>query len=418
LSRSGKSGTVDLPPYVHRVRKARSGGRETIYTFYTRFRNTPEAWPSIQLPEPLSPEFLSDYEICKALERRDGKWSLHGVDLPGHKEEGFWEAARKAQKAKERRDHADVKDFTALVEGFEAHETFKGLASSTQRGYRASGKLVIAAWGSDFPSALTTVDAQEAIDGLGDTPASANQFRAYLSRLMAWGIPRGFCTINPVQFTEKLPDGEPWKPWPDWAFETFVEHAPLHILLPGISALFTGQRQGDVLQMQRPKKGDYQIEVTAQKTGNTVWIPVHGEYRRWIDLAPGASTKLHVGVKGKPYQTTDGFRAEWQRLMDTDPFKRFREERIVFHGLRKNAVINLLEVGCNETQVGAIVNMSEQMVRHYGKEVSIRALARDGMKLLESRWSEVRPAALEGEASGWTTPKRVGNKWEPSHRQK
>jgi len=36
--------------------------------------------------------------------------------------------------------------------------------------------------------------------------------------------------------------------------------------------------------------------------------------------------------------------------MDEESFKRFREERIVFHGLRKNAVINLLEVGCTENR--------------------------------------------------------------------
>lgn len=75
-------------------------------------------------------------------------------------------------------------------------------------------------------------------------------------------------------------------------------------------------------------------------------------------------------------------------------FKRFREERIVFHGLRKNAVIMLLEAGCTESQVGAIVNMSEQMVRHYGRDVRIRELARQGMKLLEDRWAELRRVSL------------------------
>lgn len=120
-----------------------------------------------------------------------------------------------------------------------------------------------------------------------------------------------------------------------------------------------------------------------------------------------------------PYRTTDGFRTEWQRLMNTEPFKRFREERIVFHGLRKNAVVNLLEVGCTETQVGAIVNMSEQMVRHYGREVSMRALARDGMKLLESRWNEVRPDVLEREQNtNWKPARRIGNRWERSHKEK
>ncbi len=80
--------------------------------------------------------------------------------------------------------------------------------------------------------------------------------------------------------------------------------------------------------------------------------------------------------------------------MKKDEFKRFRDERIVFHGLRKNAVINLLEVGCTENQVGAICNMSAQMVQHYGREVALRSLAKDAMKLMEARWSEIEPAAF------------------------
>ena len=56
-------------------------------------------------------------------------------------------------------------------------------------------------------------------------------------------------------------------------------------------------------------------------------------------------------------------RTEWQKLMDEESFKRFREERIVFHGLRKNAVINLLEVGCTENQVGSICNMAKVRLR-------------------------------------------------------
>lgn len=425
---------VELPRHVHRVTKARKRRPPVVYTFYTRHRNTPEAWPSIALPDPLSAEFAPRVAICEALERYEDGFRLHAASLPSHKTKEFWPAAEKLHKAKVRRAHSDAKDFTALVEDFKAHEAYDKLEPSTKRGYDRSADMVLAAWAMDLPSELTTVDAQQAIDALGDTPATANQFRAYLSRLVAWGVPRGFCKDNPVAFTEKIPGGVPWDPWPDWAFETFFELAPFNLLLPAISSLFTGQRQSDVLRMQRPRKNETVMEVSAQKTKNTVWIPIHSEYRRWIDQAEElaaedakrrqkdgealmASTMLHLGVRGRPYQTTGGFRSEWGKLMKTEPFKRFVDERIVFHGLRKNAVINLLEVGCTESQAGAIANMSEQMVRHYGREVSSRALARDGMKLLESRWSEVRPAVLEQEQNGnWKPSVRIGNRWTPSRR--
>lgn len=397
MKRSGKSGTVELPKHVHRVIKRRANGSQTVYTFYTRSRNTKDAWPSIALPEPLEKEFSERLSICEAMARDEKGFLLDGKRLPDLKSKEFWPEATKAHEAFIRRGRQGIKDFKALVEAFqsETNPFWTKLAASTQRGYRTSGDIIKETWGDDLPVDLTTVDAQDAIDALGETPAKANQFRAFLSRLMAWGASRGYCKTNVVEMTEKIPGGEPWVPWPNWAFEILLEHAPFHMQMIAMSAFFTGQRQGDVLAMTKPKAGENTIAVRAQKTGNTVWIPIHFTYRKWIDRVPTSdSVMLHAGARATSYKSPDGFRTEWQKLMAKDAFKPFRENRIVFHGLRKNAVINLLEVGCTENQVGAICNMSAQMVQHYGREVVLRSLAKDAMKLMEARWSEIEPAAF------------------------
>lgn len=388
---------MELPKHVHRVVKRRANGSQTVYTFYTRFRNTKDAWPSIALPEPLEKEFSERLSICEAMARDEKGFLLDGKRLPDLKSKEFWPEAAKAHEAFIRRGRQGIKDFKALVEAFQSDTNpfWTKLAASTQRGYRTSGDIIKETWGDDLPVDLTTVDAQDAIDALGETPAKANQFRAFLSRLMAWGVSRGYCKTNVVEMTEKIPGGEPWVPWPNWAFEILLEHAPFHMQMIAMSAFFTGQRQGDVLAMTKPKAGENTIAVRAQKTGNTVWIPIHFAYRKWIDRVPTSdSVMLHAGARATSYKSPDGFRTEWQKLMAKDAFKPFRENRIVFHGLRKNAVINLLEVGCTENQVGAICNMSAQMVQHYGREVALRSLAKDAMKLMEARWSEIEPAAF------------------------
>jgi hypothetical protein len=71
----------------------------------------------------------------------------------------------------------------------------------------------------------------------------------------------------------------------------------------------------------------------------------------------------------------------------------------VFHGLRKNAVNMLLETGCTEAEVSTIVEMSEQMVRHYSRDVNRRRLARSAMRKLEEGWAETRKN-LFGETAG------------------
>ena len=46
-----------------------------------------------------------------------------------------------------------------------------------------------------------------------------------------------------------------------------------------------------------------------------------------------------------------------------------------FHGLRKSAVVTLLEAGCTTAEVQAITGQSMQMVEHYTKQVSQKKLA-------------------------------------------
>ncbi|ULR45471.1 hypothetical protein [Rhizobium sp. K102] len=96
MTRSGKSGTVELPKHVHRVTKRRKNGAETVYTFYTKFRNTAAAWPSLALPEPVERDFQSRVAICEALERDDKGFLLDGKRLPDHAEKDFWPASRKS----------------------------------------------------------------------------------------------------------------------------------------------------------------------------------------------------------------------------------------------------------------------------------------------------------------------------------
>ena len=46
-----------------------------------------------------------------------------------------------------------------------------------------------------------------------------------------------------------------------------------------------------------------------------------------------------------------------------------------FHGLRKNACCYLLETGLSDTDVGAILGMTPETVRHYGKRARAYMIA-------------------------------------------
>ena len=406
---------VELPRYV-KVRVKPSG---RAFYHYERHRSTPREWPRLALPfGPQDPEFwrrCAQYADLHA-ERVGDAWIWHWAPdssrryaLPDPKAEGgieaFWRALDNAERRERLGDAVERRTFSALVEAYKAHTAYTELSDLTRRDYDRHLRMIAEFWGDDPVSALTTVDAQKAIDSFQGTPAVARYFRAVLSRLVSFGIPRGFSTLNVVEATEKVAhEVEPHEPWTDWAFETFFEHARIGLHLPVYSALYTGQRSIDVLPMLRPAMGSNAIELVARKTGKPVYVPIHSEYREILTRTHVEHAALHLREDGEPW-TLAAYRTAWQRDFTSvnakgqptgaSPEKkaamaRLREAGFVFHGLRKNAVNMLLEAGCTEAEVSAIVEMSEQMVKHYSRDVNKRRLARNAMRKLEEGWAETR----------------------------
>jgi hypothetical protein len=403
---------AELPRYVHA--KQRRGRLELSYQ---KFRGTAAAWPRIKLPsDPFSEEFARRVSLCgqlDAVKRNDGDWVWHFADVTGRRHElpapqpdpeAFWAAVEKADAVGKQLAAGQRKTFSALIVEFKDSNAFQlnvdedgkerpGLAKSTRGQYKRHLADIDAAWGNDPVANLSPVDAQKAIDAFRDTPAAGRVFRAVLSRLCSWGIPRGYGTSNPVEHTESADDGGTYDPWAPWAFEYFFENARLGLHLPVYSGLFTGQRLSDVIDMRRPLEGVTEMPLIAQKTGEIVPVQIHSEYRAIIRAQKSDHEMLHLREDGEPW-TYEGFKTAWQREMNLPKFARFREERVVYHGTRKNAVNNLLEVGCSEALVGAIVKMSPAMVHHYSKKVSQFRLARAAMEQFEAGWEKLRPSVL------------------------
>jgi integrase len=92
-----------------------------------------------------------------------------------------------------------------------------------------------------------------------------------------------------------------------------------------------------------------------------------------------------TNTRGLPW-TQDSFRASWNGTLEAPnqkygvlpqphPLWPIKRAGLVFHGLRKSAVVMLLEVGCTTAEVQAITGQSMQMVEHYAKQVNQKKLA-------------------------------------------
>lgn len=51
-------------------------------------------------------------------------------------------------------------------------------------------------------------------------------------------------------------------------------------------------------------------------------------------------------------------------------FGPYKRHRLVFHGLRRSAVVMLLVSGCTTAQLKAITDQSLEMVEHYAEQVN------------------------------------------------
>jgi integrase len=164
-----------------------------------------------------------------------------------------------------------------------------------------------------------------------------------------------------------------WSPWPWEMIELLHREAPPWMWRAAALALYTGQRQGDVLRMTWTAVRGGLIEVRQEKTGKHLVIPAHQHLLAVLAQTPRSSVRILTSTRGTPW-TNDGFRASWQKALK-GTLAPIREAGLVFHGLRKSAVVTLLEAGCSDAEVAAITGQSRQMVEHYGRQVNQKKLA-------------------------------------------
>lgn len=130
--------------------------------------------------------------------------------------------------------------------------------------------------------------------------------------------------------------------------------APLRWAL--MLALWTGQRQGDLLRLSWSGYDGTHIELVQSKTGAPVRIRCGQPLQAEIATIPRRSTMLLTNSRGRPW-TSDGFRASWAKAC-----RRCGIDGVTFHDLRGSAITRLAEAGCSNLEIAAISGHSDKSV--------------------------------------------------------
>ncbi len=119
--------------------------------------------------------------------------------------------------------------------------------------------------------------------------------------------------------------------------------------------------------------------------GRELIIPAHQKLLAVLATMKSDSVRLLTNTRGLPW-TQNGFRASWSGALEPPqqttgtlprPHRLWPIKRagLVFHGLRRSAVVMLLEAGCTDAEVAAITGQSRQMIEHYSRQVNQKRLA-------------------------------------------
>jgi integrase len=252
-----------------------------------------------------------------------------------------------------------------LLDAFQQSGEFRTRRERTKLDYVRQIKLIEKDF-SDFPiKALAARETRGVFMDWRDRLAlksvrQADYAWTVLARVLSWAKNRGKITVNPCEKGGRLYDGT--RVDSVWTIEdeaVFLKQAPAHLHLPLLLALWTGQRQGDLLRLTWPAYDGTHIRLRQSKTGARVKVPVGAPLKAALDEAAKikCSPIILLNSDGRPW-TQDGFRASWGKASGKAGI-----EAVTFNDLRGTAVTRLALVGCTEAEIATITGHSLRDVR-------------------------------------------------------
>jgi integrase len=250
-----------------------------------------------------------------------------------------------------------------LLQAYQAGSEFAGLRERTRFDYVKQIKQIEIAFGDMPLNALNARGVRAEFMAWRDQLATRSRRQAdyawtVLARVLSWAKDRGLITENPCERGGRLYRGSRAdKIWTADDEAAFYRAAPSHLHLPVLLALWTGQREGDLLRLTWPAYDGETIRLKQSKTGAPVSIPVGAPLKAALDTASRLSPIILLTSESKPW-TPDGFRASFAKARAKAGIV-----GVTFNDLRGTAVTRLAIAGATEAEIATITGHSLRDVR-------------------------------------------------------
>jgi integrase len=251
----------------------------------------------------------------------------------------------------------------SLLHGYQASADFLKLRERTRSDYVKQIQIIENEF-ADFPlAALSDRRTRGIFMAWRDKLALKSRRQAdyawqVLALILAWALDRGLITANPCAKGGRLYRGtRAEKIWTRDDEAAFLRSAPAHLHLPLLLALWTGQRQGDLLRLPWSAYDGTHIRLKQSKGGARVTILVGAPLKAALDSAKKIGPLILTNSYGRPW-TSHGFQVSW-RIAAT----KAGIVGVTFHDLRGTAVTRLALAECTEAQIAYITGHSLRDVR-------------------------------------------------------
>ncbi len=285
------------------------------------------------------------------------------VRLPALDDPRFAEEYQRVHRTTAERTKPLAGTMASLVAEFRASAEFRNIPSPVTRANLTRYLDAIATeHGSKSVRALSRVDVLRERDKLADKPGKANNWLNTLRRLLGFAVDRGLRTVNPAAGIKPLPIGER-QPWPADVLSRALGAATPMTRLAIVTGLCSGARIGDCIRMQHGWHDGQTMEFRTSKNRTDVAVPMHPFWVEEMSKLPRRAVTILYDRTGRPFKSTKALQERIRDLLNSIGAAGYS-----FHGLRKNAACYLAELGLSDTEIGSIVAMTPQTVRHYTKQ--------------------------------------------------
>jgi len=221
----------------------------------------------------------------------------------------------------DRPDRRDTETVAELVIGFQRSQEFASLRERTRADYDDNLAHVLAHF-ADMPIRLVEekgfrAEVKRWHSSMADTPRRADMRLAALVKVLNWAVDEERISVNKAAGISHLHHGSRRDfLWTPEQINTFLDGSPAPLARAVMLALWTGQRQGDLLSLKWSAYDGRIISLVQAKGGTRVRVVVSDELKAMLDAMPRTAITILTTGGGIPWGSGfGGYFRKWQKAL-------------------------------------------------------------------------------------------------------